>query len=161
MNMKIKMKKIIFLPYVIGKDKFMDFSYNGRINLKNKYKGKPGIYLWVNRLNKRSYVGKSVDLYTRISKYFSDKYIFNTKNKMAICGAIDKYKIDSFDLYVLEDLDFSVCSDSLEKRKFLSEKENFWYKKIFFEDLHTIFKKFYNLLLVLIIIDSVRIFRKK
>jgi len=75
------LKKDAFLLYLDGKEMFMDFSYNGRLVLKNKFKGIPGIYLWVNKNNNRSYIGKSVNLYIRISKYFSTNYI-RTKKKI-------------------------------------------------------------------------------
>jgi len=48
---------------------------------------------------------------------------------LAICGAIDKYGIDSFNLYILETLDFA-DSSILDQREFLSQKEGFWYNKI-------------------------------
>ena len=56
----------------------------------------------MNNTNNKSYVGKSVNLYQRLSKYLSKTYIQKTKNKMAICSAIDKYGIDNFTLYILE-----------------------------------------------------------
>jgi len=42
--------------------------------IKNK---KMGISLWVNNINNKSYVGKSVDLLNRLNKnYLSNSYIF-------------------------------------------------------------------------------------
>nr|YP_010990986.1 GIY-YIG homing endonuclease [Pappia fissilis]WOX61259.1 GIY-YIG homing endonuclease [Pappia fissilis] len=92
--------KDIILSYINDKDCFTDFSSNGKSIIKTKYYKKQGIYLWVNNTNNRSYVGKSVNLYQRLSKYLSTTYI--QKNKMAICSAIDKYGIDNFTLYILE-----------------------------------------------------------
>jgi len=43
---------------------------------------------------------------------------------MPICGAINKYGIDSFNLYILKTLDFS-DSSILDQRKFLYQKEDF------------------------------------
>jgi hypothetical protein len=62
-------------------DKFHDFSYSGINIIKQKYKKIKGIYLWVNNVNNKSYVGKSVNLYQRLSKYFSSKYIKNNSKK--------------------------------------------------------------------------------
>jgi len=47
---------------------------------------------------------------------------------MPICGAINKYDIDSFNLYILETLDFSYSS-ILDKRKFLSQNKKKQKKK--------------------------------
>ena len=64
--------------------KYNDFSYIGRSVLKQKYLNIPGIYLWVNIINNKCYVGKSINLYLRFSKYLASSYINNNKNKMAI-----------------------------------------------------------------------------
>ena len=91
-----------FLHYIKDKDCFTDFSSKGKSIIKTKYFKKQGIYLWVNNTNNKSYVGKSVNLYQRLSKYLSKTYIQKTKNKMGICSAIDKYGTDNFTLYILE-----------------------------------------------------------
>lgn len=70
----------------------------------------------MNNINNKSYVDKSVNLYIRISKYFSNNYINTNKDKMAICGAIFKYKIHNFSLYVLE----SISKD--KSKNYLSER---------------------------------------
>jgi|SRR5689334_5137302 hypothetical protein len=79
-----------FLSYIENKDSFTDFSSKGKSLIKIKYYRVQGIYLWVNNTNNRSYVGKSVNLYQRLNNYLSKNYIMKTKNKMAICAAIDK-----------------------------------------------------------------------
>ena len=60
-----------FLHYIKDKDCFTDFSSKGKSIIKTKYFKKQGIYLWVNNTNNKSYVGKSVNLYQRLSKYLS------------------------------------------------------------------------------------------
>lgn len=105
-------------------DKYNDFSNSGRRIIRLKYLKKQGIYLWINNFNNRSYVGKSVNLSIRINKYFSFNYINNTKSKMAICGAISKYNINNFSLYILETI------DDKKSKEFISERENFWYNLI-------------------------------
>lgn len=70
--------------------------------IRIKYKKVQGIYLWVNNTNNSCYVGKSVNLYQRLSKYLSTTYIQKNKNKMAFCGAIDKYGLENFTFYILE-----------------------------------------------------------
>jgi len=110
-----------FKPSIKYLDKYTDFSYSGRSIIKQKYLKIKGIYLWINNINNRSYVGKSVNLYIRISKYFSYSYINENKNKMAICGSIYKNNINNFTLYILEII------DKKESNKYLSDRENFWY----------------------------------
>jgi hypothetical protein len=83
-------------------NKYTDFSYTSRKILKQNYLKIQGIYLFVNNLNNRSYVGKSVNLYIRFSKYFSINYLEKNKTKMAICAALLKYSINNFSLYILE-----------------------------------------------------------
>jgi hypothetical protein len=113
-NIKIKDK---FSNSIIYADKYNDFSYIGRSEIRKKYNKVKGIYLWINNINKRSYVGKSVNLYLRLSKYLSSNYIYNNKTKMAICAALNKYTVKNFTFYILE----IVNTDKNE----LSEKENY------------------------------------
>ena len=114
------------LSYIpLDTEKFNDFSYKGRDIIKKKYSKIPGIYLWVNNTNNRCYVGKSINLYLRFSKYLSPYYITDNKTKMAICSAISKYGHVNFTFYVLETFD----SDKVTQLC-LSEKENFWYQII-------------------------------
>jgi NADH-ubiquinone oxidoreductase chain 5 len=118
---KIKIKDK-FSSSIIYADKYNDFSYIGRSEIRKKYNKVKGIYLWINNINKRSYVGKSVNLYLRLSRYLSSNYIYNNKTKMAICAALNKYTVKNFTVYILE----IVNTDKNE----LSEKENYWYKII-------------------------------
>jgi GIY-YIG catalytic domain len=118
------------------KDKFTKFNYENRAIIKQKYNKIKGIYLWINNINSRSYVGKSVNLYQRVSKYFSSEYLNKTKSKMAICSAIDKYGIENFSLYILEILDIegkdlsskNLLDNTLKYR--LRDRENYWYELI-------------------------------
>ena len=122
-------------------EKFNDFSYNGRSIIKKNYSKIPGIYLWVNNVNSRCYVGKSINLYLRFSKYLSPSYIKGNKTKMAICSAISKYDIDNFTFYVLETFDRDIVSQKyLSVAALPSSKAQ---KKIFgikILSLHIIFK---------------------
>src|SRR5882762_598233 len=103
-------------------DKYNDFSSapQGRRIIRQKYKKIPGIYLWSNNINNKCYVGKSVNLYLRLSKYLSTKYINDNKTKMAICGSLSKYGTNNFTFYILETFDKDTVS-----QKFLSERENY------------------------------------
>jgi hypothetical protein len=89
-----------------------------------------GISLWVNNINNKSYVGKSVDLFNRLNKnYLSNSYIFKNKAKMAICSAIYKYGIDKFSFYILEIIEKPEL-DLLSYKELLSIRENYWHSII-------------------------------
>lgn len=109
-----------FSPSIDYVDKYNDFSHShchsGRSVIKIKYTKLQGIYLWINNINNKSYIGKYVNLYSRLSKYFSSYYLKNNKLKMAICGAISKHGINNFTLYILE------IVDKEKSKEFLSER---------------------------------------
>ena len=89
-----------------------------------------GIYLWVNNINNKSYVGKSVDLFNRLNKnYLSNSDIFKNKEKLAICSAIYKYGIDKFSFYILEIIEKPEL-DLLSDKELLSIRENYWHSII-------------------------------
>jgi hypothetical protein len=70
-----------------------------QIYLNNK--GKSGIYMWVNTINNKRYVGSSVDLHRRFSAYYSVAYL--TKyNNIIIHRALLKYGYSAFSLHILE-----------------------------------------------------------
>ena len=78
----------------------------------------------MNKENNRSYVGRSVNIYRRLSQYLSSTYISNNNKKMAICGSILKYGYTNFTFYVLE-----ICKNNISRKDF-SERENYWFEKL-------------------------------
>ena len=70
--------------------------------IKQKYKKTAVIYLWYNKTSGKTYVGRTVNLLRRLENYLSPSYVNRTKISMAICGALSKYGINNFDLYILE-----------------------------------------------------------
>ena len=72
-------------------------------------KGKPGIYIWVNKKNGKSYVGSAIDLKDRLKQYYSLN-LMRTKimlGQSAIYTAILKYGHSNFKLEILEYCDQS------------------------------------------------------
>ena len=121
--------KDLFLTKLDGQeinylDKYEDFSEYGKSIIRNKYKKIAGVYLWLNKENNRSYVGRSVNIYRRLSQYLSSTYISNNNKKMAICGSILKYGYTNFTFYVLE-----ICKNNISRKDF-SERENYWFEKL-------------------------------
>ena len=80
------------------------------INSKKKYDFSC-IYLWVNLINDKKYVGQAQSFYNRMSQYKHGK--FNKHMRLAI----DKYGIDNFDIIILErDVPMHI----------LDEREQYW-----------------------------------
>ena len=74
-------------------------SQKKEIYLNNK--GRSGIYMWVNTINGKRYVGSSSDLQRRFSANYSVAYL--TKyNNMVIHRTLLKYGYSAFSLYILE-----------------------------------------------------------
>lgn len=80
------------------------------VNSKKKYDFSC-IYLWVNLINNKKYVGQTQSFYNRMSQY--KRGAFNKYMK----HAIDKYGIDNFDIIILER---DVLLDKLD------EREQYW-----------------------------------
>lgn len=74
-------------------------SQKKKIYLENK--GKSGIYMWVNTINNKKYVGSSADLHRRFSAYYSVAFLVKY-DTMLIHRAILKYGYSAFSLHILE-----------------------------------------------------------
>jgi len=73
-----------------------------KVQILEENRGKSGIYQWKNNVNKKSYVGSSVNLGQRFSCYYNYKFISNPRFKMLIYKAILKYDYSNFTLEILE-----------------------------------------------------------
>lgn len=65
-------------------------------------KGKPGIYMWTNKVNGKIYIGSSVDLSKRLRNYFNTSYLSDLKDIMIIYKALLAHGFDNFRLDILE-----------------------------------------------------------
>lgn len=74
------------------------FLYKKQILINNIEKA--GIYRWINNINKKSYIGSSSNITTRLYKYYSVKYLLNSKRP--IDKALLKYGYENFSLEILE-----------------------------------------------------------
>jgi group I intron endonuclease len=72
---------------------------------------KSGIYMWTNLINGKQYIGSAVDLYNRISFYFSVSAMKNKlkKSQSHIYNALLKYGHSNFSLTILEYCDKEKC----------------------------------------------------
>ncbi len=91
-----------------------------RYNIKQKYKQTAVIYLWFNKTNGRCYVGKTINLKSRLENYMDSHYLKKVQRTMPISGAILKYGILNFELFILE----VIPSESIHE---LSHREFHWY----------------------------------
>jgi len=86
-------------------------------------KNKSGIYMWTNSKNGKCYIGSAVDLYYRLSFYFSTfgygKFIKKKNSKSSIYNALLKYGHEKFELTILEYCD-NLRRKMYWKRRFLS-----------------------------------------
>jgi hypothetical protein len=110
------------LPIIYVK-KYLNLTVSGRYIIKSNFKGKAVIYLWKNKINGRSYVGRTINLWNRLTKYSSNAYLVQHANKMPICGALLKMGHTSFEFYVLEE----ISKDNIQN---LAIRENFWFNQL-------------------------------
>jgi len=64
--------------------------------IKNKTLNKSGVYLWHNKITDKYYIGSSINLYKRISRYFQPGYFnYVTHKILPIIRALHKYKMEN------------------------------------------------------------------
>ena len=80
----------------------------------------PGIYMIQNDINKKCYIGQSINLHKRLLHHINN-YINNRYNA-PIYKAFKKYGIDSFSLYILKTFDNYITSD-IKQQLDLLEKQ--------------------------------------
>lgn len=83
-----------------GKVIFFDADKD-KLDILNYVKGKTGIYMWINKLNGKKYVGSSVDLRRRLLEYYNVNRLLN-ESSMPINVALLKYGYHNFSLTILE-----------------------------------------------------------
>lgn len=81
-----------------------------RKQIIDENKNKSGIYLLTNLLNKDQYVGQSIDLGKRFTKYFTLSYIKN-RNTLVISRALIKYGYANFSISILEYCDKDILNE--------------------------------------------------
>jgi hypothetical protein len=76
-------------------------------------KDKSGIYMWVNKINGKKYVGSSTNLRRRFLQYYNVNRLMT--NNMAINTALLKHGYHSFELIILE---FCLIDNLMEKEQY-------------------------------------------
>lgn len=108
-------------------DCYNNLDFKNKSLIRQRYAKVSGIYMWLNHLNNKCYIGSSKNLYSRMNNYLSPYYISRNEKKMAICSAIAKYNIEHFSFYILEVIDVSSISDIKE---ILNKQESFWFEVV-------------------------------
>uniref|UniRef100_UPI003002AD56 GIY-YIG endonuclease n=1 Tax=Elmerina hispida TaxID=1245649 RepID=UPI003002AD56 len=76
---------------------------NKKVIYKENLK-KPGVYMWTNNVNGKSYIGSSINLTSRFYFYLADSglSIKRIKEKSTIASALIKYGFSNFTLHIIE-----------------------------------------------------------
>jgi GIY-YIG catalytic domain len=106
---KRRMRNTVFLKY-LPKDilpkvfvaRYEHLDREKLIMLKKNYAKVAGIYLWYNKVNGKTYVGRSVNLKDRIEDYMDMHNYKRNKGVMSIFHALRKYGFEKFELYIVE-----------------------------------------------------------
>ena len=68
--------------------------YDDSLVLKNRIleenRGKPGIYMWTNKITGDIYIGQAVDLANRLKRYFHENYLEKNKSFLISRASIDE-----------------------------------------------------------------------
>ena len=100
--------------------KFYENLFDMKKIILNENKGKSGIYMLTNNINKKIYIGQSSNLSNRFKNYFYISYIKSQAN-LIINRALIKYGYSNFSLTILEYCDIS---DLLTREQFYFDKLN-------------------------------------
>jgi hypothetical protein len=89
------------MPYLV---KTYSNAEADKVTILKENKNKSGIYMWTNLINAKQYIGSGVDLYNRLSFYYSLSAMENfLKNRQSyIYNALLKHGHSNFSLTILE-----------------------------------------------------------
>lgn len=75
-----------------------------KLSIYKENRNKAAIYIWVNKINNKSYIGSAIDLSNRLRVYYSFKLMKNIliKGSSPIYSAILKYGYENSNLEILE-----------------------------------------------------------
>lgn len=82
--------------------KYYSDAYAMKLLILKENKNKSGIYRFTNKLNGNFYIGSSINLSNRFTRYFNIAYISKVKNNLTISRALIKYGYSNFTLEILE-----------------------------------------------------------
>lgn len=93
---------VIMDLFVNSKDLFVH-PIAERAEIKLATTDRPGVYLWYSKFSGKYYVGSSVDLYKRLSRYYQPGYLaYPNHTDLPIVRAITKYGLENFILVILD-----------------------------------------------------------
>lgn len=77
------------------------FDYTYKPVVLDYFKNKVGIYIFINKINKKFYIGQSNDLYTRI-KFYTKNALDVSYSNSKIFRALEKYGFNNFAFSIIE-----------------------------------------------------------
>ncbi len=95
---------------------FFENVLESKRDIYKQLKGKSGVYLFINKITNKLYVGSSITLARRMASHFYHANS-NKDTNIILYRAMRKYKLENFSLAILEfcNSDIIICSD-LEKK---------------------------------------------
>lgn len=95
-------------------------------------KGRSGIYMFTHKESSKKYIGSAVDLFKRLSDYYSFLYLKRTDNY--ISRALLHHTHSAFSLTILDYIDILSSSNALETRILILKYEQYYLDFIFSTD---------------------------
>lgn len=93
---------VIITLFQNAKDVFVH-PISERSKIKQVTINRSGVYLWYNKTSGKYYVGSSINLYKRLSRYYQKGYLkYSTHYDLPIVRAITKYGLNNFILVILD-----------------------------------------------------------
>nr|ATI20483.1 GIY-YIG endonuclease [Juglanconis juglandina] len=88
-----------FVPLIVYSNPGTD-----KLKILKDNQGKAGVYQWVSKINGKTYIGSSVDLYNRLRCYFNPDWLEleTTRSKSMIYRSLLKNRYSNFSLNILE-----------------------------------------------------------
>ena len=82
-----------------------------KMQILDDNKNKAGVYLWINIVDGKKYIGSSENLKKRFREYFNVNHLMRNKS-LYICSALLKYGYSKFSLEILEYCEPEKCLES-------------------------------------------------
>lgn len=80
-----------------------------KLSILEQNKNKIGIYMWINKITSKSYIGSARNISNRLKNYYNISYLETEikKNNSIIYRSLLKYGYSNFSLHILEYCDLS------------------------------------------------------
>ena len=118
--MKNLYRRFYSVPSDPNIEKYYEYAYLMKKSIIKENKDKSGIYKITNKLTNDIYVGQSINLGNRFTKYFNLSYL-NNRDTLVIYRALIKYGYSNFSITILE---YCNISDLTKREQYYMDKLN-------------------------------------